>query len=185
MADVIDFEEFKVIKRKRDRFSTWFSRLGYLPDPDFTIKDLPDHVLLSLAEAGCPGNALLDELILNVWGEPHRDSRSLPLVKRMRLIDVSLFLIDNFRFECMFRLGWVEEFQARSIPISQLIIMGEQERKPLKVVPRLTQRHPHHQRFVKMMERERDGFLRRMIPSALEQFRSRVKKERDPDPKRP
>lgn len=176
MADLIDFEAF-LEKRKGQRvIQKWFHRFGHALDATVRIRDLPDEVLLPLAEGGADGNALLDELIMSSWGIPPSDVRDLDPPLRMVLLDLSLFLIDQFRFECMTRLGWVESVPAREVPLVDLIRSGDTAWKRLRKTPALKQGHPHYHHFQAMLKLEKETFLRGQIPAVLEQFRRRLKR---------
>jgi hypothetical protein len=174
MADLIDFNEF-VRKKRGLTLAKWSENIGPRFDGTTRIKDLPDEILLVLAEGGNDGNALLDHMIMNAWGVSARDARELDPSVRMMLLDLSLFLIDQFRFECMMRLGWTEPLPTREVPIAELVGGDQGSWKNLRKTPELKSDHTHYHRFRKMLKMEKETFLRRQIPAVLEQFRQRVR----------
>jgi hypothetical protein len=178
MTDVIDFEKFLDRRKRGQGLRRWLQRFGRDLDISTRIKDLPDELLLILAEGGEEGNSLLDNLIMNVWGTDENDVLHLDPPLRMQLLDLSLFLIDQLRFECMARLGWINFQSAREIPLVELIQLGDAERKGLCNTPSLNEEHPHHHRFQAMLHLERETFVRQQIPMALEQFRRQVRRGR-------
>jgi hypothetical protein len=175
MADIINFYDFKE-KREEDRgLGSLFQRFGKRFDRAIRIRDFPDEILFTLAEGGLEGNALLDNLVMSVWGVDPMPIQDLSTPIRMRLLDVSLLLIDQLRFECMARLGWVEPLSVRNIPLMKIIQWGDEARRQLRKTPQLKSNHPHYYAFQSMMDIEKQTFLRRQIPAALEQFRLRLR----------
>lgn len=176
MADIISFKEFMF--KKRDRRSSEALSLGpdHSLDRSVRIRDFPDEILLDLAEGGVKGNALLDNLVLGIWGMDPVDICEVVPPIRMRLLDLSLLLIDQLRFECMVRLGWIDPLPVRDIPLVKLVLSGEETRRQLRKTPELKDDHPKYHCFQGMMDIERETYIRGQIPSALEQFRLRLKR---------
>jgi hypothetical protein len=176
MADVIDFKAFLEKRRGQRALQKWFQRFGHVLETTTRIRDLSDEILLTLAEGGAEGNDVIDELIMDSWGMPRNDMRDLDPPLRMSLLDLSLFLIDQLRFECMLRIGWIEPFPAREVPFAELIRSNELAWKRLRKTPELKRDHPHYYHFRAMLKLDKETFLRRQIPAVLEQFRRRLKR---------
>jgi hypothetical protein len=176
MAEIIDFQQYKDKRRGELNLESLFQRCGKKFDRAIRIRDFPDEVLLNLAEGGVEGNALLDNLVMAVWDMNPVDIRDLPPPIRMRLLDISLLLIDQLRFECMARLGWIDPLPIRDIPLVELIHSEDEARRRLRKTPQLKAGHAQFHCFQRMMDIERETFIRRQIPAALEQFRLRLRR---------
>ena len=121
MVDVIDFLDFVTKRQLETGCRRWAQHFGFPFDRDARIMDLEDHVLLTLAQGGEDGNAIIDELIASAKGLDTKDIIGLEPAPRIILLDLSLYLIDQFRFECMTRLDLIDPLQARSVPLVDLI----------------------------------------------------------------
>jgi hypothetical protein len=175
MADIIQLRPRGGNRKERQALRQWARRLGYDLDPAVCIAGLPDTLLLALAEGDAEGSALLDELIVAVRTGFPRDVRSLPSRTRLQVLDLALFMIDQLRFECMTRLGWIDPLPAREIALIHLIQSDATTLRRLRTTPLLREDHPHHHSFRGFLDMEKETFLRRQIPAALEQFRRRAK----------
>jgi|Deesub1362A_J573_1020465.scaffolds.fasta_scaffold00055_61 hypothetical protein len=175
MADLIDFEASLKRREEERRFERWNERLGTRFRWGTRIRDLPDEVLLRLAEGGMEGSGLLEELILSSWRLPVEEPTQMEPRARMALLDLSLLLIDHFRFECMTRLGWLDPLPLREVPLLEILLEPEGDWRSQVESPRLRKDHPHHHRFQGIPQPERETYIRKMIPAALERFRRRVR----------
>ncbi len=175
MADIIDFARYLERRTGGKALERLLGRLG----PDLgevsRIRDLPDEVLLKMAEGGMEGSAILDELILAVHGLGGTHLSEVPPAARMRFLDVSLFLIDQLRFEIMVRIGWIDPLPSRDIPLTDLIRSEREALRRLRATPSLKEGHPHYHRFRALLDLEKEAFLRKQIPLALERFRRKIK----------
>lgn len=175
MADIIDFAHYVERQRGGQALHRLLRRLGSDLGDLSRIRDLPDEVLLKMAEGGIEGSAILDEIILAAHGLGATHLRELPPAARMRFLDVSLFLIDQLRFEIMVRIGWINPLPSRDIPLTELIRSEGEALRRLRATPSLKEGHPHHYRFQALLDLEKEAFLRKQIPQALERFRRRLK----------
>lgn len=175
MADIIDFAHYVGRLKGGQALYRLLRRLGCDLGDLRTIRDLPDEVLLKMAEGGMEGSAILDELILAVHGLGTTRLTELPPAARMRFLDVSLFLIDQLRFEIMVRIGWIDPLPTRDIPLTDLIRSEADALRRLRATPSLKEGHPRYHRFRALLAPEKEAFLRKQIPLALELFRRRLK----------
>jgi hypothetical protein len=90
MAEVIDFDAYLKSRQGQRAFQKWLRWFGHPLDRALRIRDLPDEVLLALAEGAAEGNAFIDELIMGSWGASWGDVRDLNPSLRMILLDLSL-----------------------------------------------------------------------------------------------
>lgn len=171
MAEIIHFQERTLEAQKGRLLAKWALGMGYRISTKVAVAGLPDRLLLLLAESDPRGTSLLEELVsLMVLGKKQPVTLLAPHT-RMRILEVSLCVLDLVRFECMTRLGWIEPQPARQIPLVEILSKEPRELKELTSPLRLRQDHPYYHRFEALPLLEREAFLRRMIPQALELFR--------------
>ncbi|MBZ4659508.1 MAG: hypothetical protein JG766_1431 [Desulfacinum sp.] len=176
MAQVIALDEGRKKVQARRAFRLWERRFGGIFDEKTSIRDLPDHILAALVQTGEAAHVAIQSVILSVLtGEEKADLNDIPPQQKIRVIDRALFLLDRIRFECMQRLGWVEDDETARVPILDLIQeFDERFAHRQNDTPALTQEHPRYQEFQKTFEADRSSFVRRLIPEAIEAFRARV-----------
>jgi len=171
VAEIIRFQERTLEAKKGRLLAQWALGVGYRVPPNVALEGLPDKLLLALAESDPRGTSLLEELVsLIVFGGKKPVTLLAPRM-RMRMLEVSLCALDLVRFECMTRLDWIEPQAARQIPLVEILSREPRELKELTGPLRLRQDHPYYHRLEALPLLEREAFLRRMIPQALELFR--------------
>ncbi len=93
----------------------------------------------------------------------------------MEVIDISIHLLDQLRFECMRRLNWLERGGEQQLPIVELIEQYQPTRKQgQEAIPPLHTSHPKYQRYEKLSDLEKETFIRKQIPRAIEEFSKRL-----------
>jgi hypothetical protein len=99
------------------------------------------------------------------------DFFQLDKAEKMEVIDISIYLLDQLRFECMRRLNWLESSARRQVPIVELIEQYPQlKEQGTTLVPPLSESHPKYQIFERLSELEKETFIRKQIPEAIEKF---------------
>ena len=96
--------------------------------------------------------------------------------EQMIVMDIHLFLADQVRFEMMRRLGWVNRFPCEKQSILEMVQSFEKmkarvERKPLE----LSKSHPDFAAYEKVFGMDKEVFIRRMFPKAVEAFKKKIK----------
>lgn len=177
MAEIIDLRERREIIRGSQLLVEWARALGFSIGPECSIGDLPDSLLWLLAKADPKGQSELEKLILLVRKGKKAPSKILDPEERIELLDVTLFLLDHIRFECMRRLGWIETMEANKIPLAKLLSESVEGLKEMKQIPSLKEDNPNFYRFQSLPTMEKDSFIRRQIPQALEIFRRRLEQK--------
>lgn len=172
MAEVIQLKSFKRKQAASRGFRSWSKRFGEKLDEQTSLSDLSDETLFFLISPGDQNIFALYELVMGVLDlGTASDFFQLDKAEKMRVIDISIHLLDQFRFECMRRLNWVENTAAQPMSIIDLI-----ERYPLPrlqgpaFIPSLNESHPKYQIFQTLPELERETFIRKQIPEAIEAF---------------
>lgn len=178
MAEIIAFESLKNKKAAKRGFREWQRRFKSLPilDEHSSWRDLPDELILFLAEDDDGGRRIIHDLLMGALGlGSGYEFESLPSEKLIPLLDIYFLLIDQVRFECMRRLGLVYEIPLGSKPIIGLIRDYKQGVSPaLTDTPKLTPNHPAYPEYELLNEMEKRSFIRRTIPEAVKQFQAKV-----------
>jgi hypothetical protein len=87
------------------------------------LSDLADSTLLTLARLGEGMSEFLFDMVVIVLNlRAEFNSSGLNSDMRLKILDVTIFLGDQFRWECMRRLGWVHGFPGETYPLVDLIV---------------------------------------------------------------
>ena len=85
-------------------------------------------------------------------------------------------MVDQIRFECMGRLGWVEPDPRAQWPIVDLLIRHADGNAPeTQRTPSLLPSHPLYAQYEKTFAGDQAAFVRKLIPQAIEEFVHRRK----------
>jgi hypothetical protein len=176
LAEVIKMADARRQLNARRGFRSWTQRYGESFDDTTCLPDLSDATLASLIEAGEKTSLAIHDLIMGV---KHLGGgaqfHSLDTSHKMAVMDIAIFLLDQLRFECMRRLGWIEGYDTAAIPMVDLISdFGSGSAVGENVTPGLSASHPRYQEYVDEYDMDRGAFLRRLIPEAIETFQKRV-----------
>jgi hypothetical protein len=174
VAEIIQLRERTPRAKRGKLLVEWALGVGHRVSPLVTLAGLPERLLGQLAESDPKGTSLLEELVLLLALGKRGPVTHLPPKERMRILDLSLFFLDQVRFECMTRLGWIEPLPSREIPLVEILVLDPANLRELRGSPRLRQDHPHFHRFENLPLLDRETFLRKLIPQALELFRRRL-----------
>jgi hypothetical protein len=157
-------------------FRSWSRRFPDSFNEESSPKDLSDGALATLVRFGDETNALINDLVMGVKGlgaEVCFDSLEAP--RKMAITDIAIFILDQLRFECMRRLGWIEDYPTRCEPL--LAMAGDFESRFFALrheTPPLSPSHAGHGEYEATFEPDRGAFLRRLIPEAIRCFEEKV-----------
>jgi hypothetical protein len=178
MAEVIELEQFRRKLAADQGFRTWLSRFREEFGPQTRLCDLSDSTLLFLATPGDENLYVIFDLVMGAkrWGSSTRFILDdLPSQTKQRILDLSLRLLDYFRFEILHRLGWVENLQESCLPLLALLdVVDSAPANQATPAPELDLGHPAYTDYVNLIPSERHVFIRRLIPPALAEFRHRL-----------
>ena len=169
MEHVVDLEKARLEKMAQRGYRNWISQLG----EDFQLGTRPSHISIEalglLARGKETSVFYLYDLIMNLQNLGSGfEFNELNPKEKMAVIDRYLFLIDRIRFEYMKRLGWLEDYPGEEFALVELIIRFEQLAPGLQAkTPALSRNHPAYSRFCNMNDLEREEFIRKLIPKAL------------------
>ncbi|MGB5987053.1 MAG: hypothetical protein WBG37_17250 [Desulfobacterales bacterium] len=176
MAKVINLKAYRNQALDQRIYGPWVKRFGERYDQSLTLPDLSAKVLFGLALPGDPGSMAYYELIMGILDlGPADHFHFLDNDHRMRVVDTHLFLADQVRFELMYRLSWITRFGARELPLVQMVLeLGEAKKQVHKQPPQLAASHPEYAHYQKLVYGDKEAFLRRMLPAALEAFQKQL-----------
>lgn len=159
-------------------FEGWSRRFSESFEENTCLQDLSDSTLAKLIQPGEEASMAIYEFVMGVQGlGTGTRFHFLENPDKMALMDVTLFFLDQLRFEAMRRLGWVEESSATRIPLVELVVefptrfMLDKHR-----TPNISPAHPQYGKYLETFEGDRAAFIRRLIPEALEIFREKLEK---------
>jgi hypothetical protein len=178
VAEVVDLDRFKRKLAADKGFRTWLQRFQDQFGPDTRLEDLAPETLLYLATPGEENLYVFFDLVMGAKGlggalRFRLDDLETPT--KLRIMDAAFALMDRVRFEVMRRLGWVEGVPGEEAPLIALVQEAWRQGSAFsREVPRLAPSHPDYESFQKMSPIDQGTAIRRLIPQAVAQFRSRV-----------
>ena len=177
MAEVIQLALFKRKQAARRGFRAWLRRFDEDLDEDTKVADLSDKSLAFLISPGEENIFLIYELVMGVKDlGTSSDFFNLEKSLKMEVIDISIYLLDQLRFECMRRLDWLTGECTAHRPIVQLIeqyptLTGDDR----KAIPTLSVSHPSYGTYERLSDFDKETFVRKQIPTAIEEFKRGLK----------
>jgi hypothetical protein len=175
LGEVIQLETIRRQLAAKRGFHYWSRRFGEVFSEDTRLQDLSSATLGKLIQAGEQSTQALNELIMGVKNidsesQPHRMDNS----QKMAIMDMAIFLIDQIRFECMRRLGWIESYQTMDASLVDMIAdFADWRSSGQAYTPPLAPDHPRYGEYLKEFDTDRMAFVRRLIPEAIETFQQR------------
>ena len=172
MSKVVDIREYGAIqgiKRARPKWKACF------PDElthNTGLADLSDSTLLNMALLGDVVMGALQDLVMNVLGlggpEGFDGLKGQP---KIRVIDITLFLVDQVRWECLGRLGWIHGYPGEEYTLAELILQHDRIKREYRpAFPQLKENHAHYEEFQRRRDIDGEAMIRSMIPTALAAF---------------
>lgn len=176
MGKIVDLQSYRNRALEERAFAPWQKRFSETFGVNVYLSDLSDATLMALAQPGEDHAIAFYELVMAVLnlGEGVK-FYYLNKGEQLQVVDIHLFLADQVRFELMRRLGWVERYPGLSAPLVELVADFEQHRAAAaQSPPTLAPGRPDYDQYQRLTERERESFVRRLLPQALEAFRLRL-----------
>jgi hypothetical protein len=177
MTEVIQLESFKRKQAAKRGFRPWSKRFDDKLDERTKLSDLSDKTLLFLISPGDQNIFALYELVMGIKNlGTASDFFQLDKSGKMEVIDISIHLLDQLRFECMRRLNWLESGAEQPVPIVDLV-----DQYPLlkkegpSSIPLLKKSHSQYQTYDRLADFEKETFIRKQIPDAIEEFKRRLR----------
>jgi hypothetical protein len=172
MQQVIDLEKGRILLAVRRGFRNWTSQFKEDFGPDTQLCHLSFETLFYLARGQDKGAFYLYDLIMNIKNLGSGfEFHELDPKNKMAVMDLHLFLLDRIRFECMKRLGWLEDYPGEEFTLVDLIIQFNRLAPGLQAkIPRLSQDHPDYSKFMAVSTFDKEGVIRRLIPRLMKEI---------------
>jgi hypothetical protein len=177
MAVILELQHERRRIVARRGFAGWAKRFPDLLNEKTCMADLSDTMLRALGQSGEASSTLIHDLVIRLMGLGNGVGfHDLAREARLAVMDVSMFLLDQIRFEVMRRLGWVENSPVFHVPILDLVERFPTVYSSMKGhSPALLRSHPRYHEYQKAFEGDRSVIVRRLIPDALEAFQEEDK----------
>ena len=172
MSDVIDLKRRRVTRGARRAFRNWKNRFKEDFDLDARLSGISMRTLCFLARGREDSTFYLYDLIMNVLGTGSGfEFNLLESEDKMRITDRYLFLLDQVRYECMRRLGWIKACPGEVFTIVELIEDFDSLAPSVHAgIPKLAPSHPRYEEFTKLTAFEKESFIRGLIPAVLREL---------------
>jgi hypothetical protein len=175
MTKVVDLHAFREKALEQKSFGPWQKRFGEMFGAHTRIADLPDKVVLCLAQPGETSSTAFYELIMGALDlGPAVKFFYLSNDEQMRVVDIHLLLADQVRFEMMRRIGWLDEVPGAVVGLIDLIRQFETAKQALQRPPALNDSHPEYSAYRELADGDKDVFIRRMLREAIEAFTRQI-----------
>lgn len=175
MADVIQIERYRW-KRCADRgFARWRERFRDEFTEDTRLTEVSDATLSTLLNPVIDAENVFYEFISAVlYPDAKHPFFDLDGMARMNALEISLFLLDQARFECMRRMGWVDQLPCQQFSLVELVLRHDEIRYTFRPrIPQVTEAHPDFEEYRRLHPGERETFIRKQIPKAVQAFEKR------------
>ena len=169
---VIDLQEVRFSLAVRKGYRNWTGRFKEGFSETTQLSQISLKTLSYLAQGREKGTFYIYDLIMNLkdLGSGF-EFNELNSDKKMAVIDLYLFLLDQIRFECMKRLGWLESYPAEGFTLVDLVMQHDKTDPILQAkTPVLSRNHPDYKHYSETNTFDREGFIRKLIPKALEEI---------------
>ncbi len=171
MAHIIDFEEEKSKLIARIAFESWMKKFKVKLTHKTAISDLNDEIIKFFVTGSQSPMYLIQNLIIKAlyFNKPLKNIKDVPQKDRVEIVNISVFLLDQIRFEAMYRLNWIEHFDTRKIPIIDLITEFRGKYSSYQyLTPALLPDHPRYEEYMNTFDADRKNFIRRLIPDLID-----------------
>ena len=176
MAKIVDLQAYRTRNLVHRAFGPWRRRLDENYDETTCLADLSDKTLHLLAVPGEKSSAAYYELIMGIldMGDPAR-FYYLEKGQQLLVVDTHLFIADQVRFEMMKRLGWVADYYCQQNSLLNMVQnVDELKMQSRSTPPLLSESHPQYSEYRDLPQTEKEAFIRRLLPKALEAFQNKL-----------
>lgn len=174
MGDVVDLRESRLKRIAQLAFRGWDKKFKETFSHTTTIASVGHDVIRFFASGTPQSMQILQAFVARCRYSKQIKKSSyddLDMTVKREIVDISLFLLDQMRFEAMFRLGWIDGFPTRTIPLVELVVDFYKEYEWLQYeTPSLQPTHSLYPDYIQTYEPDRNSFVRRLIPHVLEMF---------------
>jgi hypothetical protein len=172
MTDIVDLQKARQDKKARRGYRNWAKRFKEDFGLSTRLSHISDKTLAFLASGKGDSSFFLYDLIMNLQGMGSGlEFNYLGTKQKMMVMDRYLFLLDRIRFEYMKRLGWLDRYAGEGFTLVELVLEFDQLAPAMQAeCPVLSEDHPDYTRFREMESFEKEGFVRKLLFSALKEM---------------
>ncbi|OEU63419.1 MAG: hypothetical protein BBJ57_06665 [Desulfobacterales bacterium PC51MH44] len=176
MTKIVNLLAYRTKAVEQRGFGPWNKRFGESYCKETRLSDISDRTLYLLALPGEDSSVAFYEMIMGVLDLGGAlKFYYLDKEKQMMVMDIHFFLVDQVRFEMMRRLGWLDSFNSEQYSLLEMVQDFDKVKVHCKVrPPELTESHPDYGAYRKLTSMDRETFIRRMLPTAIETFKDRL-----------
>ncbi len=179
MAEIVCLESHKNRKAAERGFREWRRIFRSITDFDEHTRwsDLPDEIVLFFCEEGPESKHAFYDLLMRSHrlGNGH-DFETQAFDRLSTLLNAYFFIVDQARFECMRRLGWLDTIPRVDKPIIEVVMdSGTYDYAALLEAPEPTPAHPAYEEDCQSRGIDRSALVRKHTPEAKRLFKERVK----------
>lgn len=176
MADIVNLKTYRTDAMEQRSFDPWHKRFKERYSPKTRLADLSDRTLYFLALPGEENAIAFYELIMGIL-----DLGSavkfyyLENKDQLMVMDIHLFLADQVRFEMMQRLKWLTSYPCMQYRLLVMVMNFDKIKVAcLEKSPELAASHPDFSAYNQLADGDKEAFIRRMLPQALETYKEKL-----------
>jgi hypothetical protein len=178
MGEIVSFLSHKYRKAAQRGFREWRRLFEAVASFDESTRwaDLPDEVVVFFCEENPESKHSFYDLIMRSQrlGNGH-DFEVQSYDRLTALMNAYFFIMDQARFECMRRLGWLTRIPRGEKSIIQAVIdSGSFDYGALFETPGPTPEHPAYEEDLKTRGIDRAALVRRFFPEAIRLFKAKL-----------
>ena len=176
MAKVVDLKTYRLQAQEKRSFGPWQKRFLESYDSRTRLSDISDKTLYYLSQPGENSSFAYYELIMGILDlGPAVKFHYLNNRDQMRVVDIHLFLADQFRFEMIRRLDWILSFAGSNYSLLEMVeefdtIKNKCRQRP----PELARSNSNYSEYTQLTDGDKEVFIRRMLQEALDTFQDRI-----------
>ena len=176
MTKIVNLKNYRARAVEQKGFGPWHKRFEESYGEKTRLSDLSERTLYLLALPGEDSAVAFYELIMGILGLGAAPKFNyLDREEQMMVVDIHLFLTDQVRFEMMRRLGWLDNFTCEKYRLLKMVQDFNKVKARCKDNhPELVESHPEYFTYKKLTRMDREVFIRRMFPKALETYKERL-----------
>jgi hypothetical protein len=172
MSEVIDLRRRLISRGAQRAFRNWRKRFNEEFAVDVTFSSISMSTLAFLALGKEDSAFYFYDLIMNIGGMGSGfEFNILKPAAKMLVTDQYLFLLDQARYECMQRLGWLQSRPGEGFTIVELIKDFDTLGPSIQAqIPILAFSHPRYDEFAELGVIEKESFIRGLVPAVLDEL---------------
>lgn len=176
MVKIFKLVNLRTKALEQKAFGPWKKQFGDSFTHETRISDISDKTLLYLSQPGEESANAFYGLIMGVLDLGSSEKFDyLDKKDQLYVMEIHLFLSDLSRFEMMRRLGWIDPLSCAKNSLIDLVKNFDTHKNFCRQTPpQLSKTHPDFYAYINLHERDREGFIRRLLPGALDIFQRKL-----------